>query len=77
MNRYFGVIERLLLAVSLVLLVFFYVYVYGFGKIRGPLAREEFYELGELKQEEVDEEKTRIESRGELKPGPEPADTSD
>jgi hypothetical protein len=74
MNRYFGAVERVLLAACLLLLVFFYVYVYGFGKIRGPIAREQFYELGELNEADIAAEKARIMGSEELKPEVPPAD---
>jgi hypothetical protein len=79
MNRIFATLERLFLAVAVILLIFFSIYVYGFGKVRGPLAREEFYKYGEVGQKAVTAEKARIEGEGagKLKPATGSADTTE
>lgn len=77
MNRAFAVIERLLLGACVLLLVFFYIYVYGLGRVRGPLAREEFYRRGEVGEEAIAVEKAILgEGEEELKSPAESADTT-
>jgi len=77
MNRVFAILERIFLAAAILLLVFFSIYVYGFGKVRGPLARHKFYELGEIDESAVEAEKARIEGESELKPETESTDTTE
>ena len=48
-------IERFLLFACGALLLFFYLYVYVGGKVRGPLAREEYYRLGDISDDRVKE----------------------
>ena len=69
MRKAVRVTEQVLLTLSVALLVLLYIYVHGFGKIRGPLARLAFYERGIISEEEL-----RVrEQEASLSPGDHPA----
>ena len=42
-----GHLERALLVATLLLVLFFFLYVHVFGQIRGPFAKEYYYELSD------------------------------
>jgi hypothetical protein len=76
MDRIFSIGERFLVVACLILLVFFYVYVYGFGKVRGPLANKEFYRRGEIDEEAIITKQALLGAQENLKSEVDSADTA-
>jgi len=76
MNRLFLAVERFLLAACLGLLAFFYIYVYAMGRVRGPLAKYEFYRRGEVDDEKRAIEEAMLGGEESLKSAPDEADTA-